>query len=52
MVEHEVVFVSPGDPPSAVVQGHVVVSAEQYPAVDVGPALIPVPFVDVVGFAV
>ncbi|KDA05207.1 hypothetical protein DC31_02085 [Microbacterium sp. CH12i] len=36
MLQDEVVFASPGDPPPAVVQRHVVISAQQNATIDVG----------------
>lgn len=48
----EVICAVAGDPPPTMVESHVVVSAEQDPAIDVGSALISVPLVDVMGFTV
>src|SRR5690606_31993990 len=48
----EVVLLSAADPPSAVMQRHVVISTEQNAAIDVGSAVVAIPFVDVMRFAV
>jgi len=51
-VKFEVGFSGPGDAPAAVVQFHVVETAEQDPAVDVSSAAVAVPFVDVMRLTV
>ncbi len=51
-MQDEVALTITGDPPAAVVQGHVVISAQQNAAIDVGPALISVPLIDVMRFTV
>ena len=51
-MKEEISLAVASDAPSAVVELHVVEAAQQDAAVDVGLALISVPVVDVVGFAV
>lgn len=51
-MQHEIALVLARDAPSPVVQLAVMVAAEQDSAVDIGAALLGVPFVNVVCFAV
>ena len=51
-MQDEVLFALPGDLPVAVMQRHVVISAEQNAAIDIGTALIFLPLINVMCFAI